>query len=242
MKILKCIAIDDEPLALHLMETFIAQTPFLELLATCDNALDAMELLGQTEADLVFLDINMPKLSGMELARWMKQQSKWSPVIIFTTAYNHYAIEGYKVDAVDYLLKPFGYEEFLQAANKTLQRVEKTQEIVPAAKETDAFFVKVEYQWVKVYYDDICYIEGLKDYVKFHLLSQEKAILSLTSLKALEERLPSSLFMRVHRSVIVSLKKISSITKSSLFIGDKEISIGDQYRDAFRKVVDEWLG
>lgn len=242
MRILKCIAIDDEPLALRLMETFIEQTPFLELLASCDNALDAMKLMDKTEADLIFLDINMPKFSGMELARWMKQQPQRLPNIVFTTAYNHYAIEGYKVNAVDYLLKPFGYEEFLRSSNKVLHIVEKEHDHIPTKIEEDAFFVKVEYQWVKVYYNDICYIESLKDYVKFHLSSQEKAILSLTSLKALEERLPSSIFMRVHRSVIVSLKKISSITKNSLFIDDHEISIGDQYREAFKTVVDRWLG
>lgn len=242
MRVLKCIAIDDEPLALRLMETFIEQTPFLALEASCDNALDAMKLMDTTEADLIFLDVNMPKFSGMELARWMKQQPRRLPSIVFTTAYNHYAIEGYKVNAVDYLLKPFGYEEFLRAANKVLHLLEKEQDHVPAKVEEDAFFVKVEYQWVKVYYHDICYIEGLKDYVQFHLSSQEKTILSLTSLKALEERLPSSIFLRVHRSVIVSLKKITSITKNSLFIDDREISIGDQYRDAFKTVVGKWLG
>ncbi|WP_437921091.1 LytR/AlgR family response regulator transcription factor [Sphingobacterium sp. LRF_L2] len=241
MKVLKCIVIDDEPLALRLMETFIAQTPFAELLATCDNAIEGMELLRKTDADLVFLDINMPKFNGMELARWMQQQSFKLPYIIFTTAYNHYAIEGYKVNAVDYLLKPFGYEEFLRAMGKVLQMIEKEVVVSTAKKDEDVLFVKVEYQWVKVYYDDILYIEGLKDYVRFYLRSQEKTLLSLTSLKVLEEKLPSSMFLRVHRSVIVALKSISSITKNSLFIDEKEISIGDQYKEAFKTIVDRWL-
>jgi len=187
------------------------------------------------------LDINMPKFNGMELARWMQQQSKEMPYIIFTTALNHYAIEGYRVNAVDYLLKPFGYEDFLRATNKVLLFASKDRSERSEAEEEEAIFVKVEYQWVKIYYDDILYIEGLKDYVKFYLRDQERAILSLSSLKALEEKLPAALFLRVHRSVIVALKKITSITKNSLFIADKEISVGEQYKEAFKLIVDRWL-
>lgn len=244
MTTLKCIAIDDEPLGLKLIRTFAEQTPFLELSGTFESALDAMKALQEQPVDLLFLDINMPQFSGMELARWVQHQPQPLPKIIFTTAYNHYAIEGYKVNAVDYLLKPFGYEEFLLAATKVQHLVEAEQSAnVPlvAPSEEDALFVKVEYQWVKIRYDDILYIEGLKDYVQFHLQSQEKKVLSLTSLKILEERLPASKFLRVHRSVIVALKKITSITKNSVFIGDKEVSVGEQYRDAFKSIVDKWL-
>lgn len=242
MSNLKCIVVDDEPLALKLIENFASQTPFIELVATCDNALDVIKLLKTVQADLLFLDINMPQFSGMELARWIQQQPQQSlPRIVFTTAYNHYAIEGYKVNAVDYLLKPFGYEDFLRAATKALQLTESSSRQPVAQEEDDAIFVKVEYQWIKVYYDDILFIEGLKDYVKFHLASQEKTILSLVSLKALEERLPPAMFMRVHRSFIVSLKKISSITKNSLIINQKEITIGEQYRETFKNMVEKWL-
>lgn len=242
MKILRCIAVDDEPLALRLMETFIAQTPFTTLVASCDNALEAMSLLTNGDIDLLFLDINMPKFSGMELARWLQGQGGKPPAIIFTTAYNQYAIEGYKVNAVDYLLKPFGYEEFLMASSKVLQLSERNGDGSSVLRQAeDALFVKVEYQWVKMAYDDVLYIEGLKDYVRFHLRPPHKAVLSLTSLKALEEKLPASLFLRVHRSVIVSLKKISSISKNSVFIADKEISIGEQYKEAFKTIVDKWM-
>ncbi|MBE7169033.1 MAG: response regulator transcription factor [Williamsia sp.] len=236
---LRCIVIDDEPLARKLVETFVEQTPFLQLTGSCSSAVEAMKLLQGVQADLLFLDINMPNLSGMELARLMQQQASPLPRIIFTTAYNHFAIEGYKVNAVDYLLKPFNYEEFLRAAAKARQLVQADGK--PGAPEEDALFIKVEYQWVKVAYKDILYIESLKDYVKLHLKAPGKAVLSLTSLKLLEERLPSARFMRVHRSYIVALDKITSISKTALHIGDMEIPVGEQYRDAFKAIVDKWI-
>lgn len=242
MTTIRCIAIDDERLALKLIETFVEQTPFIELAGTCDNALDAMKRVAEDPVDLIFLDINMPRFNGMELARWIQEQLTVPPRIIFTTAYNHYAIEGYKVNAVDYLLKPFSYEDFLRATTKVLQMIKQASNTVSEYKtEDDSFFVKVEYQWVRIRYDDILYIEGLKDYVKIHLESTGKSVLTLTSLKMLEERLPSAIFMRVHRSFIVSLNKISSITKNSLFIGKREISIGEQYREDFKSAVGKWL-
>lgn len=242
MTTIRCIAIDDERLALKLIETFAEQTPFIELVGTYDNALEAMKRITEEPVELIFLDINMPRFSGMELARWIQQQPAVSPRIIFTTAYNHYAVEGYKVNAVDYLLKPFSYEDFLRTTTKVFQMVKQTTcESTESHVQEDSIFVKVEYQWVRVGYDDILYIEGLKDYVKIHLQSTGKFILSLTSLKILEERLPSSMFMRIQRSFIVSLKKINSITKGSLFIGKKEISVGEQYRDAFKDIIDKWL-
>ncbi|MDQ6530400.1 LytTR family DNA-binding domain-containing protein [Flavobacterium sp. LHD-85] len=242
MTVLKCIAVDDEPLALRLVETFIEQTPFLELISTCDNAVDAMGLIRETKPDLVFLDINMPNLSGMELARLIQDQAGPLPKIIFTTAYNHYAIEGYKVNAVDYLLKPFSYEEFLRASSKVLQLSEEANNNFNTIAADDEFiFLKVEYQWVRISLKDITYIESLKDYVKVHLENSQKALLSLISLKALEEKLPSSKFMRVHRSFIVSLDKISAISKNSIFIDKIEITVGEQYKEAFKTLVDKWL-
>lgn len=242
MTVLKCIAVDDEPLALKLVETFIQQTPFLELTATCDNAVDAMGIIRETKPDVVFLDINMPNLTGMELARLIQDQPGPLPKIVFTTAYNHYAIEGYRVNAVDYLLKPFSYEEFLRASSKVLQLSEEANNHFQTISADDEFiFLKVEYQWVRISLKDICYIESLKDYVKVHLEDSQKALLSLISLKALEEKLPSSKFMRVHRSFIVSLDKISAISKNSIFIDKIEITVGEQYKEAFKIVVDKWL-
>ncbi|CAM3398368.1 LytR/AlgR family response regulator transcription factor [Flavobacterium chungbukense] len=242
MTVLKCIAVDDEPLALKLVETFIEQTPFLELITTCDNAVEAMGIIREEKPDVVFLDINMPNLTGMELARLIQDQAGPLPKIIFTTAYNHYAIEGYRVNAVDYLLKPFSYEEFLRASSKVLQLHEESNNQFQTVTLDDEFiFLKVEYQWVRISLKDICYIESLKDYVKVHLEDSQKALLSLISLKALEEKLPSSKFMRVHRSFIVSLDKISAISKNSIFIDKIEITVGEQYKEAFKIVVDKWL-
>lgn len=240
--VLKCIAVDDEPLALKLVETFIGQTPFLELTASCDNAVEAMSLIREKQPDLVFLDINMPNLTGMELARLLQEHHGPTPKIVFTTAYNHYAIEGYKVNAVDYLLKPFSYEEFLRAANKVLQISEEaTNHYQPIATDDEFFFLKVEYQWVRISLKDVLYIESLKDYVKVHLIDSQKTVLSLISLKALEEKLPSTKFMRIHRSFIVSLDKINAITKNSILIGKTEITVGEQYKEAFKTIVDRWL-
>ncbi|MFD2941678.1 LytR/AlgR family response regulator transcription factor [Flavobacterium notoginsengisoli] len=243
MTVLKCIAVDDEPLALKLVETFIHQTPFLELITTCDNAVDAMGIIREEKPDVVFLDINMPNLTGMELARLLQDQPGPLPKIVFTTAYNHYAIEGYRVNAVDYLLKPFSYEEFLRASSKVLQLHEEANNnaFQNIAADDEFIFLKVEYQWVRISLKDICYIESLKDYVKVHLEDSQKALLSLISLKALEEKLPSSKFMRVHRSFIVSLDKISAISKNSIFIDKIEITVGEQYKEAFKVMVDKWL-
>lgn len=242
MTVLKCIAVDDEPLALKLVQTFIEQTPFLELSASCDNAVEALSLIREKQPDLVFLDINMPNLTGMELARLLQEQPGQVPKIVFTTAYNHYAIEGYRVNAIDYLLKPFSYEEFLRAANKVLQITEEaSNQYHPISADDEFIFLKVEYQWVRISLKDISYIESLKDYVKVHLDDSQKAILSLISLKALEEKLPSSKFMRVHRSYIVCLDKISAISKNSIFIDKAEITVGEQYKETFKAIVDKWI-
>ncbi|KUJ60789.1 two-component system response regulator [Flavobacteriaceae bacterium CRH] len=242
MTILKCIAVDDEPLALKLVQTFIEQTPFLELTASCDNAVEALTLIREKQPDVVFLDINMPNLTGMELARLLQEQPGPIPKIVFTTAYNHYAIEGYRVNAVDYLLKPFSYEEFLRAANKVLQITEDTSNHFQTITADDEFiFLKVEYQWVRISLKDISYIESLKDYVKVHIDDSQKSVLSLISLKALEEKLPSSKFMRVHRSYIVSLDKISAISKNSIFIDKAEITVGEQYKETFKSIVEKWI-
>jgi DNA-binding LytR/AlgR family response regulator len=244
--ILDCIAVDDEPLALGLVCKFIEQTPFLNLVGKYSGAVEALKAIHSQKVALIFLDIQMPDLNGIELARVLDKGTD-KPRIIFTTAYNQFALEGYKVDALDYLLKPFNYEEFLRAAQKALNYAELINK-QPAAIANDIeraddqyLFLKVEYQLVRIALDDILYIEGLKDYVKVHLKGVDKAVLSLTSLKALEEKLPSKRFMRVHRSFIVALDKITSMTKNSVQIGKMNIAVGDQYKDAFSQFVGKWI-
>lgn len=248
---LNCIAVDDEPLALGLVCAFIEKTPFLTLSGRYSSAVEALQGLHNQDIDLIFLDIQMPDLTGIELARVLTQaqQNGIGPRIIFTTAFNHFALEGYKVDALDYLLKPFNYEEFLRAANKAKAYFELVNRpattasapvVVVPEPEEDSLFLKVEYQLVRVAYQDILYIEGLKDYVKVHLQSSNKPILSLTSLKALEEKLPARKFMRVHRSFIVSLDRISSLNRNSIQIEKTTIPVSEQYKDAFNEFVNKW--
>jgi len=246
--IINCIAIDDEPLALGLVCAFIEQTPFLKLIGRYSSAVEALVGLQDQKVDLIFLDIQMPNLNGMELARVLDSRGATKPRIIFTTAYNQFAIEGYRVDALDYLLKPFNYEEFLHASNTALTYFELVNRsnnpaIAAAAEhaeEEEYLFLKIEYQLVRIALNDILYIEGLKDYVKIYLQDKEKPLLSLTSLKALEEKLPSKRFMRVHRSFIVSLNKINSITRNALQIGKVNITVGDQYKEAFGVFLSKW--
>lgn len=250
--IINCIAVDDEPLALGLVCSFIEQTPFLNLIGRYASAVEALKVIHTKKVDVVFLDIQMPDLNGIELARVLDNSKTNKPRIIFTTAYNQFALEGYRVDALDYLLKPFNYEEFLHAAHKALaysELLEKSNTapvaVAPAVAEerieNEYLFLKVEYQLVRLALNDILYIEGLKDYVKVWLQSAEKPVLSLTSLKSLEEKLPSRRFMRVHRSFIVSLDKINSITRNALQIGKVNITVGDQYKEAFGQFLSKWV-
>lgn len=248
MNKLNCIAVDDEPLALSLVGAFIQQTPFLHLVGKYSSAIAALKVIHEQAVDLVFLDIQMPDLTGMELARVLGSgQSSNGPRIIFTTAFSQFALEGYRVDALDYLLKPFNYEEFLRAANKARAHLERGQNIVPApaavvpeTPEAEYLFLKVEYQLLRIAFDDILYIEGLKDYVKVHLQSATKPILSLISLKALEEKLPAHKFMRIHRSFIVSLAKIKAVTRNQVQINEVHITVSDQYKENFNLFLNRW--
>jgi DNA-binding LytR/AlgR family response regulator len=243
---LTCIAIDDEPLALGLVCAFIEKTPFLNLVGRYSSAVDALQGLDQHEVDLVFLDIQMPDLTGIELARVLDKSAERVPRIIFTTAYNHFALEGFRVDALDYLLKPFNYEEFLRAATKGKAYFDLVHRAQPATlapvpdMRDEYLFLKVEYQLVRVAFEEILYIEGLKDYVKVHLKSDSKPLLSLTSLKALEEKLPSARFMRIHRSYIVSLDQIGSVTRNTIQIGDSTIPVSEQYKENFNQFLSRW--
>lgn len=251
---INCIAVDDEPLALGMVCSFIERTPFLNLAGRYNSAVEALRAIHTQKIDVIFLDIQMPDLNGIELARVLDNSKTNRPRIIFTTAYNQFALEGYKVDALDYLLKPFNYEEFLNAAHKALayaQLVEKSNTTPATASlpstppedhiEDEYLFLKVEYQLVRIALNDILYIEGLKDYVKVWLQNADKPTLSLTSLKSLEEKLPAKRFMRVHRSFIVSLDKINSITRNALQIGKVNITVGDQYKEAFSKFLSKWV-
>ena len=244
---LNCIAVDDEPLALGLVCKYIEQTPFFNLVGRYASAVEALKAIHTQKIDLIFLDIQMPDLNGMELARVIGKGPD-TPRIIFTTAFGQFALEGYKVDALDYLLKPFNYEEFLRTATKAYSYYELINRPAPATVAADSeytddqyLFLKVEYQLVRIALDNILYIEGLKDYVKVHLKNGDKGVLSLTSLKALEEKLSPRKFMRVHRSFIVALDKITSMTKNSLQIGKMKITVGHQYKDAYNQFVGKWM-
>ncbi len=251
---LNCIAVDDEPLALGLVGAFIEKTPFLNLTGRYSSAVSALQALITTPADLIFLDIQMPDLTGLELARVLERSQRGSHItrIIFTTAFDQFALDGFRVDALDYLLKPFNYEEFLRAANKArqyfelVQRSEPQPAALPSATAVDVaddyLFLKVEYQLVRVAYQDILYIEGLKDYVKVYRQSDPtKPLLSLTSLKSLEEKLPARQFMRVHRSFIVALDRIDAVSRNTVQIGSVTIPVSDQYKDTFSQFIQRWM-
>lgn len=244
---IKCIAVDDEPLALELVSKFIEQTSFLVLEEKFDNAIQALGYLHQHEVDLIFLDIQMPDLSGMELARILDgKNSAVKPKIIFTTAYNQFAIEGYKVDALDYLLKPFSYEEFLKASTKAYHHYENQSKTAldkqQVEKQVTFIFLKVEYQLVKVMLNEIAYIEAYKDYVKVYLVEKPNPILSLTSLKNMEDMLPADKFMRIHRSYIINLEHIASISRNTVNIGKTQITVSENYKEGFLQFINKWIG
>lgn len=249
---LHCVAIDDEPLALELVSKFISQTSFLKLVGRFSNAIEALSFINQNEVQLIFLDIQMPDLSGMELARVLDgKKNAENTRIIFATAYHQFAIEGYKVEALDYLLKPYSYEEFLNAATKAYQYFERISSAplaspaAPASKGSEAvldyIFLKVEYNLIKVMLKDIAFVEAYKDYVKVHLLSKLHPLLSLTSLKSMEEMLPKNRFMRVHRSYIIALNHIDSISKNVVQIGTHNIAVGENYKEVFQDFLAKWV-
>lgn len=246
--ILNCVAIDDEPLALELVGKYIEQTSFLKLVGKFSNAIEALGFINQNEVQLIFMDIQMPDLSGMELARVLDGKKNSDKTrIIFATAYHQFAIEGYKVEALDYLLKPYSYEDFLSAATKGFSYFEKLNQTDSSTQKKtesstpDYIFLKVEYQLVKVMLKDISYVEAYKDYVKVHLISKPNPLLSLTSLKSMEELLPADQFMRVHRSFIVALDHIESVSKNVINIGSQSITVGDNYKEAFLEFMSRWM-
>lgn len=234
MKKITCIIIDDEPLASELVETYVRKTPFLDLKGTFNSAVEALKILNEEKIDLVFLDIQMPDMNGIEFSKTLSAETK----IVFTTAFKDYAFEGFKVSAVDYLLKPFSYQEFLVAANKVANLHNIRDHAPGPVSDKSYIFVKSEYKQVKINLDDVYYFEGLKDYIKIWLVSQAKPVLTLMSLKSLEEELPENKFMRVHRSFIVALDKIHSIERGQILVKEERITIADQYKDKFSKFLE----
>lgn len=233
---LKTIAIDDEPLALSLLSDYISKTPFLEMAGTFDNPLDAIDFLSKESVDLILIDIQMPDLTGTEFVRSLES----SPKVIFTTAYPQYAIEGFKLNAIDYLLKPFSYDEFLKAVQKAYKQAELEAGAVTTVEANSQFlFLKSEYKIRRINFNDILYIEGLKDYIKVFIKGEAKPIHSLNSIKALEQKLPDDRFMRVHRSFIVNLEQIDTIERSRIVFGKEYIPISDQYKEKFQAYLDK---
>lgn len=221
---LKCVIIDDEPLAIDLLKSYVEQTPFLELAGTFDNALEAMDILTKPEINVVYLDINMPQINGLEFSKTLPATIK----IIFTTAYDQYALESFRLNALDYLLKPINYIEFLQASNKALDWFRLLD-----SNRTSSIFVKSGYRMEKIDLDTILYIENQKDYVKFHLEGIKEPVSSLMSMQLLEEKLPENKFMRVHRSFIVNLDKIKTIERNCIVFGKEYIPVSESYKSKF---------
>ncbi len=237
---LNCIAVDDEPLALDILEDYINKIPFLKLNKIFTDPIEALAVVQQGEIDLVFLDIQMSQLTGIQFLKIASNKCKF----ILTTAYPEYALEGYELDVVDYLLKPIAFDRFYRAAEKALQQIKNIPQMLPVTEPTSInsngingfIFIKTEYKIQKIYLDDILYIEGLKDYIS--IFTVHERIITLQNMKKMEENLPENQFIRVHKSYIISLDKIDSIERSRIQIKDKTIPIGDTYRDVFFKTIE----
>ena len=244
---IRCLAIDDEPLALQQIVAYIGKVPFLELAAQCQSALEARQFLEQDTVDAIFCDINMPDLNGMDFIKSLTVP----PLVVFTTAYSEYAVEGFRVNAVDYLLKPFGLQDFQRAANRLKERLTPSplsphpSDISPqtSAIKDDTIFLKTEYRIVKVSISDIRYVEAMSEYLKVYLQGEAKPIVTLLSMKKMEERLPEN-FMRIHRSYIVNLNMIQEVNKNRIIMdADTYLPIGDMYKETFQQYLDtKFLG
>ena len=233
-----CMIVDDEPMAVNLVESYVEKTPYLTLKKKCNSAIEAMQFLNTEKVDLLFLDIQMPDLTGIEFSKMLPKHSR----VIFTTAFDQYALEGFKVEALDYLLKPFDYAEFLTAANKALEWFSLVKGNTLSSvvyDEKEFLFVKSEYKQLRIKLADVQYFEGLKDYIKIWIKDNPKPILTLMSLKSLEEELPNSNFMRVHRSFIVSLKYVEVIERSQIIINKQRITVSEQYKSRFLEYIND---
>lgn len=244
---IKTLVVDDEPLAVDLVSGYVRQVPFLSLVGCCSSAAEALAAISREAVDLVLLDIQMPGLSGLSLAKSLATDD--APKIIFTTAYGEYALDGFKLDAVDYLLKPFDFDEFLRAVGKVRRLIElERRPMSAAATETDPvevdetgdfFFVKSEYKLVKVEVEKILYVEGLKDYVKIFTSDSPKPIVTLATLKQMEARLLPRSFVRLHRSYIVNVKSIVGVERNAVIVGQERVPIGDGYRQNLQAILDK---
>ena len=245
---MKCAIVDDEPLALALLESYVKKTPMLELCGKYSNAVEAMGGLQRNSVDILFLDIQMPDLNGLDFSKTIDTSRTR---IIFTTAFSQYALEGYKVNALDYLLKPISYADFASSVNRAqkwyeLAHANKQEKSVLAdsdAVKTDSnyMFVKSDYKLVRIDFADILYIEGLKDYVKIYLSSALKPILSLSSMRSIENTLPERTFFRVHRSYIVNMDKVRIFERGQIVFGEKYIPISDSYKERVQSYLNEHL-
>lgn len=231
---LNCIAVDDEPLALSLLEDNISKVPYLHLVAKCNDAFEATKVLQEHTIDLVFIDIQMPGLTGLQFIESLAQK----PMVILITAYKQYALEGYTLDVVDYLVKPVPMDRFMKACNKAkaLHELKVANKPIAGAPPADYFFVNVDYSLVKIMFNDISWIEGLRDYIKIHLKSTNRPTLVRMSMKALEEQLPASKFLRIHKSYVAGIDSITAIRKNSVFINETELPVGETYRDVIFKL------
>lgn len=233
---ISCVIVDDEPLARSLLKDYVSKVPSLTLVDVCSSPIAAMEVIKANQVDLLFLDIQMPEITGISLLKIMKKR----PLVVLTTAYSEYAIESYELDVVDYLLKPITFQRFLQAVDKVNSRLQQpqsqTEKVLPSPSQP-FIFVKDGTKLVKVKWEDILYIEGLKDYVTIH--TRQQKIVSLQRLKVLEEQLPAEQFIRIHNSFIVALSAIDSIQKNEVHIGQATLPISDSYKKPFRDFIEK---
>ena len=240
MPMIRCLVVDDEPLALHIVEDYISKVPFLQLVKSTTNPIEALTLVQQGSVDLVFLDVQMPELTGIQFLKIANGKVK----VILTTAYPQYALEGYELDVVDYLLKPIAFDRFFKSVQKAQGIIEPSVKPITSHEPiqqqndflSDFIFVKSEHKIQKVYLRDILFIEGLKDYIS--IFTSAERVITLQNMKKMEDALPEKHFIRVHKSYIVSLNKIDSIERSRIWIGEKIIPVGDTYRDPFFKIID----
>ncbi len=234
---IRCLAVDDELLSLDLLEDNIRQVPFLQLVGRCSNAYEAMHIMMKEPVDLLFLDIQMPGLTGTQFLQSLSTR----PMVIFITAYKKYALEGFELDVLDYLIKPVPFDRFLKAVNKAAEYQSYKKQPPPVAPVTetasDYFFVNVEYNLVKVVVSEISHIEGWKDYIKIYCLNDEKPLITRLAIKVLVDRLPPSRFIRVHKSYIVAVDKISAIRKNRIYIGRHIIPVSDSHRDGLFNII-----
>jgi len=231
---LTCIAIDDEPLALELLEDNISKVPFLHLLAGFKRPIDALQFLHSNEVDLVFIDIQMPGLTGLQLIQSLPKK----PLFILVTAYEQFALQGYELDVVDYLVKPVSFDRFLKACTKALEIHEaRNRSNTPAEPERNHFFIQADYMMVRVNFEDIRWVESMKDYLRIHMTGNQKPLVARMSMKTIEDQLPATRFLRIHKSYIVAKAAITAVQKGMVFLGDIQLPVGDLYKEAVQRFI-----